>query len=180
MNITTCRFDQASAAPPVTDGTYTQQATLRRLLTNSSYLCFWIEVPIAPSMYMIRSSMSNSSCPNAGDFCRGSRHALYTGTGGSSAGGARGSTSAWMGFSFGGRLSVRSFLTSVGLHLGSKVAANSSMRSVAFSQRLRSTSSMKPSSSLSSLLYWSAMTCAQTVSCQVQTVRSRTCSMKCL
>mmetsp|Transcript_656 Transcript_656/g.1782 ORF Transcript_656/g.1782 Transcript_656/m.1782 type:complete len:323 (+) Transcript_656:1287-2255(+) len=52
------------------------------------------------------------------------------------------------------------FLTAVGLHLGSSVCAYSSMRSVAFSQRLRSTSSTNSSSSLSINSYLSSITWA--------------------
>ena len=39
-----------------------------------TYLYFWMDVPMAPSMYAMRDSNSSSSCANASDLGSGSSH----------------------------------------------------------------------------------------------------------
>lgn len=54
-----------------------QQRDCRRAhVRDGTHLYFWMEVPIAPSMYAMRDWNSASSCPNTGDRCSGSTHAL--------------------------------------------------------------------------------------------------------
>lgn len=94
-------------------------------------------VPMAPSIYAMRSVNSLCIWSNTGLRCRGSWYCLYSGTGGRSASGASGSKSGATGFRRGVKVTgggpAFSLRTAVGWHLGSSVAAYSIMRSVAFS-----------------------------------------------